>query len=69
MKNIVAAFICLMTITIGAKAQNSKPEFLKGPVSWEFERFALPQPKSHPIWQQLYEVQKDFTVTSTAYPQ
>ena len=42
MKNIVAAFVCLMTITIGAKAQNSKPEFLKGPVSWEFERFALP---------------------------
>jgi hypothetical protein len=30
---------------------------------------ASPQPKSHPIWQELYQIQKDFTVTSTAYPQ
>jgi hypothetical protein len=28
---------------------------------------ASPQPKSHPIWQQLYEIQKEFAVTSTAY--
>jgi hypothetical protein len=31
-----------MTIALGVKAQNVKPEFLKGPVSWQFERFALP---------------------------
>jgi hypothetical protein len=42
MKNIAATFACLMTITIGAKAQNANPEFLKGPVSWQFERFTLP---------------------------
>jgi hypothetical protein len=31
-----------MTIASGVKAQNAKPEYLKGPVSWEFERFTLP---------------------------
>ncbi len=42
MKNIVAAFSFLMTIALGVKGQNAKPEFLKGPVSWQFERFTLP---------------------------
>jgi hypothetical protein len=42
MKNIVAAFSCLMTIAMGVRAQNAKPEFLKGPMSWQFERFTLP---------------------------
>jgi hypothetical protein len=42
MKNIVAAFSFLMTIALGMKGQNAKPEFLKGPVSWQFERFTLP---------------------------
>ncbi len=122
-----------MTIAPGVKAQNAKPEFLKGPTTWEFERFALPpgfsqsfpykgveelrfspdmftkdsvsyfsyafvarldnrlnaevkvisdpktqttylvyiaspQPKSHSIWQELYQIQKDFSVISTAGP-
>jgi hypothetical protein len=42
MKNIVATFSCLMTIGFGVKAQNMRPEFLKAPASWQFERFALP---------------------------
>jgi hypothetical protein len=29
---------------------------------------ASPQPKSHPIWQELYQIQKDVTLTSTASP-
>ncbi len=42
MKNIAAAFAFLMTVAGGLRAQNAKPEFLKGPTTWEFERFALP---------------------------
>jgi hypothetical protein len=42
MKNLFAAICCLMTIAPGVKAQNAKPEYLKGPTTWEFERFALP---------------------------
>jgi hypothetical protein len=42
MKNIVGTIICMMMIAMGVKGQNAKPEFLKGPMSWEFERFALP---------------------------
>ena len=42
LKNIVAAICCLMTIALGVKGQNAKPEYLKGPTTWEFERFALP---------------------------
>jgi hypothetical protein len=42
MKHIAAAFAFLMTFAGGAKAQNAKPEYLKGPTTWEFERFALP---------------------------
>jgi hypothetical protein len=42
MKNIAAGIACLMMIALGVKGQNAKPEFLKGPTSWEFERFSLP---------------------------
>jgi hypothetical protein len=42
MKIIAITFTCLMIITNNAKAQNAKPEYLKAPASWQFERFALP---------------------------
>jgi hypothetical protein len=42
MKILVACLIFLVSLPIVSKAQHAKPEFLKEPVSWEFERFALP---------------------------
>jgi hypothetical protein len=42
LKNITLAFSCLMFVALNAKAQNAKPEFLKAPASWQFERFPLP---------------------------
>lgn len=42
MKNVMVLFGFLYTVAITAEAQNTKPEFLKEPSAWEFERFALP---------------------------
>ena len=35
-------FICLILFAFKGNAQNEKPELLKEPASWQFERFALP---------------------------
>lgn len=42
MKILVTYFIFLVSLPVVLKAQHAKPEFLKEPASWEFERFALP---------------------------
>lgn len=31
-----------MMVALGARSQDAKPEFLKSPASWQFERFSLP---------------------------
>ena len=41
MKSILLLFAFPLIVAVRAEAQQS-PEYLKAPVSWEFERFALP---------------------------
>jgi hypothetical protein len=42
MKNIFLVLSFLFSISIGANSQENKPQILKGPSNWEFERFPLP---------------------------
>lgn len=42
MKKLILAFFISIGLYLPATAQNAKPEFLKEPASWEFERFPLP---------------------------
>jgi hypothetical protein len=47
MKILVTYLILLISLPVISKAQHAKPEFLKEPASWEFERFALPPAFDH----------------------
>jgi len=42
MKSLLASFILLVTFLNSTKGQESKPQLLKEPTTWQFERFALP---------------------------
>ena len=42
MKNLLALFIFIVSLSIVAVAQEHKPQLLKEPANWEFERFTLP---------------------------
>jgi hypothetical protein len=42
MKNLLASLILIASLTIAANSQESKPELLKEPANWTFERFTLP---------------------------
>jgi hypothetical protein len=42
MKNLLAFLILIVSLPIAAKAQGAKPQLLKEPANWTFERFALP---------------------------
>jgi hypothetical protein len=43
MRITIGVVVCLLVVSLGVSAQNNaKPEFLVGPASWQFERFALP---------------------------
>jgi hypothetical protein len=42
MKNLLAFLIFMVSLTISAKSQEAKPQLLKEPANWAFERFALP---------------------------
>ena len=42
MKTIFAFFILTAFLSLSAKAQKEKPQLLKEPAGWAFERFALP---------------------------
>ena len=42
MKNFVTFLILIGSFTIAAKSQEAKPQLLKEPANWAFERFALP---------------------------
>jgi hypothetical protein len=43
MRITIGVVVCLLVVSLGVSGQNNaKPEFLKEPTSWEFERFALP---------------------------
>jgi hypothetical protein len=42
MKNLFASFIFIVSLSIVVQAQEVKPQFLKEPANWTFERFALP---------------------------
>lgn len=42
MKKIIVNFSFLLLVLTSIHAQNEKTEFLKGPSTWQFERFALP---------------------------
>ena len=42
MKNIIVLFGLVLFLSTSANGQEAKPEFLKSPATWEFERFALP---------------------------
>src|SRR5688572_28219042 len=41
MKKLFVLFIIMVSVSMG-QAQEHKPELLKQPVNWEFERFSLP---------------------------
>ena len=42
MKNLLAFLILIVSLTIVANSQEAKPQLLKEPANWAFERFALP---------------------------
>ena len=42
MRNIIATILFITSISITAKGQDAKAEFLKEPSTWSFERFPLP---------------------------
>lgn len=42
MKNIIPILVFLLLASLVVKGQETKPEFLKDPSMWEFERFTLP---------------------------
>jgi hypothetical protein len=42
MKNEITLFAFLFLLCLTVKGQETKPEFLKEPSTWEFERFTLP---------------------------
>jgi hypothetical protein len=42
MKLLVASFILFVTFLPSTKGQENKPQLLKEPAAWQFERFALP---------------------------
>ena len=42
MKNFVTFLILIGSFTIAAKSQEAKPQLLKEPANWAFERFPLP---------------------------
>jgi hypothetical protein len=42
MRNIIATILFITSISITAKSQDAKAEFLKEPSTWSFERFPLP---------------------------
>lgn len=42
MRKIIAALLFIASISITAKSQDAKAEFLKEPSTWSFERFPLP---------------------------
>lgn len=42
MKNIFAVFVFTISLSSATQAQQTTPQLLKEPVTWSFERFALP---------------------------
>jgi hypothetical protein len=43
MRITIGVVVCLLVVSLGVRGQNNvKPEYLKSPASWQFERFALP---------------------------
>ena len=42
MRNMIATILFITSISITAKSQDAKAEFLKEPSTWSFERFPLP---------------------------
>src|SRR4029077_5423153 len=42
MKNLLAFLILIVSFSIAANSQEAKPQLLKEPANWSFERFALP---------------------------
>jgi hypothetical protein len=42
MKNLLASLIFILTVSIAARSQESKPQLLHEPAGWTFERFTLP---------------------------
>ena len=42
MKNLLTLLIAIVCLSVAAQAQEHKPQLLKEPANWEFERFALP---------------------------
>ena len=42
MKNLLTFFIFIVSLSIVTQAQEHKPQLLKEPANWEFERFTLP---------------------------
>ena len=42
MKNLLTSLIFIASLTIAANSQEAKPQLLKEPANWSFERFALP---------------------------
>jgi hypothetical protein len=42
MRNVIAVLLFIISISLTAKSQDAKAEFLKEPSTWSFERFPLP---------------------------
>ncbi|WP_300599940.1 hypothetical protein [Niabella sp.] len=42
MKTIITTIACFILVVLNANAQDEKPELLKKPASWQFEKFVLP---------------------------
>jgi len=42
MKTTITSIACLIVIALNVHGQEAKPEYLKGPATWQFERFGLP---------------------------
>jgi hypothetical protein len=42
MKSLLTSFFLFVTLLSSTKGQENKPQFLKEPATWQFERFALP---------------------------
>ena len=42
MKDLIASLILIVALTNAAKSQEAKPQLLKEPANWAFERFELP---------------------------
>src|SRR6266480_3357254 len=42
MKNCLASLIFIVSVSIAARSQETKPQLLKEPANWTFERFTLP---------------------------